>query len=154
MDYAEGRGKGLSLAFHVRLHEKSWEEELDPMIEGIRSGTVPQRWLITPDATPWNVILLLESKGFWNLSSQAEKPEPGMLLHKNDFQPYFPADGDMICRRVRTQEDFRIWVDVVNTALHNPDRGYGVFGICFHLTGIPQEESGNFAMLAGTGGAF
>ena len=41
-----------------------------------------------------------------------------MLLHKNDFRPYFPADGDVICRRVRTKEDFRIWVDVVNTALH------------------------------------
>ena len=64
--------RGPSLAFHVRLHEESWEEEL----------------------------------------------EPGMLLHKNDFQPYFPADRDVICRRVRTKEDFRIWVDVVNTALH------------------------------------
>ncbi len=51
-------GKGLSLAFHVRLHEKSCEEEL----------------------------------------------EPGMLLHKNDFRPFFPADGDVICRRVRTKE--------------------------------------------------
>lgn len=50
--------KGPSLAFHVRLHEESWEEEL----------------------------------------------EPGMLLHKNDFQPYFPADRDVICRRVRTKE--------------------------------------------------
>lgn len=38
--------------------------------------------------------------------------------------------------------------------LHNPDRGYGVFGICFHHTGIPQEESGNFDMLAGTGELF
>lgn len=113
----EGK-KGPSLAFHVRLHEKSWEEELEPIIEGIRSGTVPKRWIITPDATPWNIISLLESKGFRNLSSQAEGPEPGMLLHKNDFQPYFSAEGDMICRRVRTKEDFRIWVDVVNTALH------------------------------------
>ena len=31
--------------------------------------------------------------------------------------------------------------------IHNPDRGYGIFGICFHLTRIPQEESSNFAML-------
>ena len=34
------------------------------------------------------------------------------------IQPYFPVSGNMVCRRVRTREDFQIWVDVVNTALH------------------------------------
>lgn len=110
--------KGPSLAFHVKLHEKSWEEELQLLIEGIRSGKVPPRWLITPDATPWNIIQILESQGFRNLSSEAAKPEPGMILNKSEFQPYIPDMDSIVCRRVRTIEEFRTWIDIVNIALH------------------------------------
>ncbi|MDE7297533.1 MAG: GNAT family N-acetyltransferase [Lachnospiraceae bacterium] len=114
----EGRA-GPSLAFHIKLDESRFQEELQKLIAGIRSKTVPQRWLITPDARPDNTIELLEANGFRNLSAGAEIPEPGMLLRVEDFRPYKQEENTAVsCREVRTKEDFEIWVDVVNTALH------------------------------------
>lgn len=109
---------GPSLAFHLRLDEDTYEEQLQSLIEGIKENKVPSRWIITPDAMPRNTVALLESKGFRNLSSGASEPEPGMILHKNDFTPYFSEEESMVCRRVETKEDFQAWIDVVNTALH------------------------------------
>lgn len=109
---------GPSLAFHLRLDEDTYEEQLQSLIEGIKENKVPSRWIITPDAMPQNAVALLESKGFRNLSSGASEPEPGMILHKNDFTPYFSEEESMVYRRVETKEDFRAWIDVVNTALH------------------------------------
>lgn len=109
---------GPSLAFHIRLAQENYQEELQELINGIRSGTVPDRWLITPDAEPENLADILKGNGFKNLSENASEPEPGMLLYAADFCPY-PADKPSVrCREVRTKEDFEIWVDVVNTALH------------------------------------
>lgn len=113
--------KGPSPAFHIRLNENNFEQELQRLTEGIRVHRMPARWIVTPDATPPNAIALLETRGFRNLSSEAEEPEFGMLLHKSDFRPYYPANEAVICKRVETREDFRTWIDVVNTALHGWD---------------------------------
>ena len=48
---------GPSLAFHIRLSKSRWQEELDELMGGIRSKSVPARWLITPDAEPNNIVL-------------------------------------------------------------------------------------------------
>lgn len=55
--------------------------ELDELMEGIRSKSVPARWLITPDADPNNIVEVLKGKGFKSLSEDAENPEPGMMLY-------------------------------------------------------------------------
>lgn len=110
---------GPSLAFHVQLDENRLEMQLQELISGIRAKIIPPRWIITPDATPSNIVSILEENGFYNLSAKAPDPEPGMLLRSEEFQPYIsPEDTAIICRTVQTREEFSVWVDVVNTALH------------------------------------
>lgn len=110
---------GPSLAFHIHLDENRLEGQIQELISGIHAKTIPQRWIITPDATPTNIVSILEEKGFDNLSAEVPDSEPGMLLWSGEFQPYIvPEDIPIICRKVQTRAEFSIWVDVVNTALH------------------------------------
>lgn len=112
--------KGPALAFRICLKEENAEAELTTLIRGIRDGKVPQRWLVTPDASPENIAAVMKEKGFIDLSESADEPEPGMLLQKNDFIPY-EEESPIICRKVSKKEDFESWIDVVNTALHGWD---------------------------------
>lgn len=110
--------KGPSIAFRVHLNEENAEFELKMLIAGIQKREVPQIWHITPDATPGNIIDIMKENGFKDLSENISEPEPTMLLYKNDFIPYIEKNSHIICRRVSTKEDFKLWIDVVNTALH------------------------------------
>lgn len=114
--------KGPSIAFRVRLNEKDAETELRALIQGIREGKVPDLWHITPDATPDSIINIMKNNGFKDLSESAPDPEPTMSLYKNDFVPYEEiTDGPISCRKISTKKDFKLWIDVVNTALHGWD---------------------------------
>ena len=110
--------KGPSIAFRVRLNEENAETELKTFIQGIQEGKVPQIWHITPDTTPDNTIDIMKRNGFKDLSEGAPCPEPTMSLHKNDFVPYTEENSHIICQKVCTKEDFKEWINVVNTALH------------------------------------
>ncbi len=110
--------KGPALAFGIHLDEENREEELDKLINGICAKKVPQNWVLTPDATPENIIGIMEKKGFRNLEAEESAPEPAMLLNKKEFKPYQSFDDRIVCRKVQTKEDFRSWVSIVNTALH------------------------------------
>lgn len=110
--------KGPSLAFNIRLEPETAEKIIQEHIKGICERKVPEIWFITPDSTPNNVISILERNGFKNLSSESDEPEPGMLLKKDDFCPYLMSTNCIVCRKVRSKADFRIWIDIVNTALH------------------------------------
>lgn len=112
--------KGPAIAFRVHLNEENAKTELTTLIRGIRDGKVPQMWLVTPDASPENIIDIMKEKGFRDLSEGVAGPEPGMLLQKNDFIPY-EEESPIICRKVSTKKDFESWIDVVNTALHGWD---------------------------------
>lgn len=111
--------RGPSLAFHIRLHEENAERELTALTQGIRKGQVPRTWIVTPDATPDKIIDVMEHNGFRNLSGDDE--EPAMLLRKEVFCPYAEENSRISCRKVSTMEDFKAWVNVVNTALHGWD---------------------------------
>lgn len=111
--------KGPSLAFRIHLNEENAESELKTLIQGIRKGEVPQMWIVTPDATPDNIIEIMERNGFKNLSEDGD--EPAMLLRRKDFRPYREENSRITCRKISTMEDFRSWIDVVNTALHGWD---------------------------------
>ena len=113
--------KGPSIAFRIHLHEESAETELRDFIRGIREGKVPQIWHVTPDATPNNIIDIMKKNGFKDLSEGVTEPEPTMSLHKKDFIPYEEIDSPIICRKISTKKDFKLWIDVVNTALHGWD---------------------------------
>lgn len=107
---------GPSLAFDIRLDAGTAEEVIQEHIKGIHEKKVPGIWFITPDAKPDDILDVLEQNGFRNLSGDTD--EPGMLLNKEDFQPYIDKDDSIVCRKVQSKDDFCIWVDVVNTALH------------------------------------
>ena len=47
---------GPSLAFHIHLDENRLEGQIQELISGIHAKTIPQRWIITPDATPTNIV--------------------------------------------------------------------------------------------------
>ncbi len=125
--------KGPSLAFRIRLNEENAEAELKSLSEGIRRGEVPQTWIVTPDATPANMIEIMERNGFKNLSG--EDDEPAMLLYKKDFQPCREKKSRITCREISTMEDFRTWVELVNTALH----GWDMIDAEHYFTWVKEE---------------
>lgn len=108
------------MAFRIHLNEENAETELRVLIQGIREGKVPQIWHITPDATPDNFIDIMKKNGFIDLSESVSEPEPTMSLHKNDFISY-EEDSSIICRKISAKKDFKLWIDVVNMALHGWD---------------------------------
>lgn len=110
--------KGPSLGFGIHLDAGNAETEIKKLIEEIRAKKAPQNWVITPDVTPNNIIEILEREGFQNMATDDSEPEPAMLLNKNEFQPYSLSEDSIVCRKVQTKEDFRSWIEVVNTALH------------------------------------
>ena len=113
--------KGPEMGFRLRFNEQTVQREVQDLIAGIRAGKLPKRWLVTPDAEPENIVSVLEQNGFRNLAAEAPAPEPAMLLQKDDFQPYSAENNPVICRRIRSKEDFKVWTDIVNTALNGWD---------------------------------
>ena len=113
--------KGPSLGFGIHLDTGNAETEIKKLIEEIRAKKAPQNWVITPDVTPSNIIEILERNGFQNMAMEDLEPEPAMLLNKQEFNPFSVSDDNIVCRKVQTKEDFRSWIEVVNTALHEWD---------------------------------
>lgn len=105
--------KGPAIAFDLKLNPKTAQREIDGFVSAIEWGAAPRLLIVTPDCEPENIVELLEANGFINLGGD----EPGMLLYKDDFTPRFAAGG-ISCREVRSKEDFAVWIDIVNTALH------------------------------------
>ncbi len=126
--------KGPSLAFRIHLDEENAENELKPFIQGIRKGSVPQTWIVTPDATPGNIIDIMEQNGFKNLSVNSD--ELGMLLRKRDFHPYTEENSPITCRKISTMEDFKSWIEVVNTALH----GWNMIDVEHYFTWVRSKN--------------
>lgn len=113
--------RGPEMGFRLRFNKQTVQREVQDLIAGIRAGKLPKRWLVTPDAEPENIVSILEQNGFRNLTAEAPAPEPAMLLRKDDFQPYSAENNPVICRRIRSKEDFKVWTDIVNTALNGWD---------------------------------
>ena len=142
---------GPSLAFDIKLDEETAEKVIQEHIKGIREKKIPELWFITPDTKPDNIISILEQNGFRNLSDGTD--EPGMLLNKDDFQPYSnPESSSIVCRKIQSKEDFHLWIDVVNTALHgwemiDPENYYiwvenGVYDFYLgEINGIPVSTA-------------
>lgn len=111
--------KGPAIAFNIKLNAQTAQREIDGFISCIQQGYAPRQLIVTPDTEPENIVEILEINGFKNMSDG--EYEPGMLLYKDDFTPRFAADGSVTCREIRSKEDFAVWIDIVNTALHGWD---------------------------------
>lgn len=93
------------LAFRVHLNAETAEKEIQSLINSIRENIVPKRWIITPDATPENIVEIMGRNGFRNLLTDTMELEPSMILDKADFHIQKFADVHFSCRRVGTKED-------------------------------------------------
>jgi ribosomal protein S18 acetylase RimI-like enzyme len=110
---------GPSLVFKIDLDEKTALHRLDELVPEIWAGQLPALWLISPTSTPRNLLDLLLSKGFQNLTNlQHPEPEPGMALDLSRICPSIQENSDVNVKKVNTLTEFAIWVDVVNEALH------------------------------------
>lgn len=63
----------------------------------------------------------MKKNGFKDLSESVHDLEPTMSLSQNDFVPYEEIESSIICRKISTKKDFKLWIDVVNTVLHGWD---------------------------------
>lgn len=66
-------------------------------------------------------ILLIFMRVLMQGIQEGKVSGPTMLLYKNDFVPYEEIDSPIICRKISTKKNFKLWIDVVNTALHGWD---------------------------------
>lgn len=105
--------QGPTLLFHVGLDPQTADARIKALLPEIDAGHVPGNWFITPGATPDNVTELLKANGFENMGGG----EPAMLLRAERFRPT-PSNSRVTCREITSMEDFRIWIDIVNEALH------------------------------------
>jgi ribosomal protein S18 acetylase RimI-like enzyme len=108
---------GPALVYKIALNEKTAVNRIDALLPGVKTRIVPSLWFISPTATPRNIVDILTSKGFKDLSDP-QKPELGMALDM-DMSPVWPTSisGVEMCK-VQSPSEFSSWVDVVNEALH------------------------------------
>ncbi|MDO4357869.1 MAG: GNAT family N-acetyltransferase [Clostridia bacterium] len=110
--------RGPALVYSVHLDS---EAELRALLPDVRAGRIPGKWLITPHSALAGAVAMLEANGFRNLSAGADEPEPAMLLNRGDFRPAVAPNSGVTCREIRSKADFRVWIDIVNGALHGWD---------------------------------
>lgn len=111
--------KGPAIVYKVFLPDAA-EKEIKGLVPDLRNGKVPSLWVISPLSTPGNLADILISKGFRDLRN-SERPEYGMAM---DFTVPFDLpmpDPQVAIRRVTSVSDFKIWIDIVNIALHGWD---------------------------------
>lgn len=108
---------GISLGYKMSLEETSAARRIDELVTGIRAGTVPSLWFISPTSTPENAADLLVSKGFRDLSDP-DHPELGMALNMEAHPDWPRCPSHLTVSQVGSLVEFAQWIDVVNEALH------------------------------------
>ncbi|HEY3342278.1 MAG TPA: GNAT family N-acetyltransferase [Anaerolineae bacterium] len=108
---------GPEIVFKIALDEKTAGNKVDTLLPGLREGTVPSFWFISPTATPANMMHILSSKGFRDISDH-EKPEQGMALDMQVISEWPVPNPGVTLSKVQSLSEFTAWVDVVNEALH------------------------------------
>ena len=111
---------GPAIVFKIALDEATAADRIEALLPGLRAGTVPSVWFVSPTSTPPNILEILLAKGFKDLSNPAQ-PELGMA---SDMQvvPEWPVPNPgVMVRKVQSPSEFSLWVDVVNEALHGWD---------------------------------
>lgn len=112
--------RGPAIVFRVNFKEENVDKQLDELLPSLDSGSIPSFWVITPNSTPENIISLLETKGFKNLTDP-EKPEYGMALDIMNLQDIPNMKSDIKITKVTSMSEFELWIEVVNKALHGWD---------------------------------
>jgi GNAT superfamily N-acetyltransferase len=111
---------GPALVSKLELDGQSAASRVEEAIPDILSGVIPALWLVSPAATPSNIMDILVSKGFRDLYNP-EDVEPGMALKISEavLDTDTPVGLELIT--VQSKEEFSQWVQTVNIALHGWD---------------------------------
>jgi GNAT superfamily N-acetyltransferase len=108
---------GPSLVYKVSLDDKTAETRLEKLIPGLKAGVIPSLWVVSPTSTPSNIVDHLLSIGFKG-GLDPEHPEPGMALDVDEFSMEPKPGIDIEIRKVQSLNEYALWIDVVNEALH------------------------------------
>lgn len=109
--------KGPSLVFKVFLDESTADSRIDKLVTGIKMGSIPEMWFISPNFKPENVEDILRSKGFEGLTSQ-ESGEKAMAMDMGMVAQWPETNPSVEVKKVQSLSEFGLWCDIVNEVLH------------------------------------
>ncbi len=111
---------GPSLVYKVSLDESAVDARPAEMVPGLKAGAIPSLWVISPTSTPTDIADHLHAIGFKG-GLNPEHAEPGMALDVDEFSMQPRPDLDVEVIQVASPNEFAVWIDVVNKALHGWD---------------------------------
>ncbi|HOG02023.1 MAG TPA: GNAT family N-acetyltransferase [Clostridia bacterium] len=112
-------GKGPAIVFGTSLDDIS-EDRVRRLMPDLQNGKIPALWVLSPLFEPKNVRDTLIASGFKDISSK-EMPEYGMALDMKSLANISAPNKCVEVKKVTSEADFRLWINVVNTALHGWD---------------------------------
>jgi GNAT superfamily N-acetyltransferase len=98
--------------FNIHLAAERLEQRLDEIIAGIRAGTIPNSFLITPKTEPGNLPELLAAKNF-----SIDTSGLCMALDLADLQVPRRDPGPIQVVTVDQPGQLKQWVEIINVAL-------------------------------------
>ena len=127
---------GPTLVYGVSAGGWDMDHQINGWVERVQSGGIPSNWFVAPDWSPGNVVELLRSKGFHDLSNP-EEPEPAMALDLKTHSLWPEPDLKISVTQVLDPEGFAAWCDIVNEVLHGWPMvtvgHYGPWLSCAHI---------------------
>lgn len=131
---------GPAITFKVSLMKENVEQAFEKIIPEINNGTVPSCWVIHPQSTPVNLQEIMLSKGFVLLGED----EPGMALFTKDISSFPEILQGVEIKKVNLIQDFQMWIDTVNTALH----GWDLLNIKEHFNWVISDHMAFYLALS------
>lgn len=106
--------EGPAAVYRVNFGDKT-DDQIRQIIQSYRAVGVPDYWDVTPLSTPEHIKDLLISLGVMRENSEGVV---GMALLPEEYVPDAKGITGISARKVNGREDFKIWTDIVNEALH------------------------------------
>jgi GNAT superfamily N-acetyltransferase len=105
--------RGPALVFRVSLSDVTGEV-IERLIPDLQNGNIPSCWVLSPLSNP-EIFDVLLSNGF---KGGAGSGEYGMAMDVNSLSDLRTPSNLIEVKKVTSVTDFKVWMDVVNTALH------------------------------------
>ncbi len=124
-------GRGPAVVFKVSLSDSAGEA-IETLIPDLQSGKVPSCWVLSPLSNP-KIFDILVSNGF---TGGPDSGEWGMAMDMHTIAN-LPAPNTLVeVKKVASPADFKLWMDVVNAALH----GWEMLTIDHYTVWLEREE--------------
>jgi GNAT superfamily N-acetyltransferase len=106
--------EGPAAVYKVYFGDKT-DEQIREIIQSYRAVGVPDYWDVTPLSTPGRIKDLLISL---DVMKQSSEGVVGMALLPEEYVPQTKSTTGISARKANGREDFKIWTDIANEALH------------------------------------